>query len=136
LCTSRSGTGVWRLDGRVFRAPLHRWFARMSKPSKDLSRQVFGLIKSQGLLRQDAPFHRPLRSRNIPNLIPDVLWTLRAMVRRRLVIADANFPATAPGNQCHRFGWADFNGCLHAVLAVLPLDRLCQIRADHGSRRK
>lgn len=63
--------------------------------------------------------------RNIsPILSPDVLWTLRAMGHGDdLVIADANFPATALGARCHRIDGLPATDVLEAVLAVLPLDR-------------
>lgn len=62
--------------------------------------------------------------RNIsPILSPDVLWTLRAMGHGDdLVIADANFPATALGARCHRIDGLPATDVLEAVLAVLPLD--------------
>lgn len=62
--------------------------------------------------------------RNIPTLLsPDVLWTLRAMGHGdELVIADANFPATALGSRCHRLDGLTATDVLHAILTVLPLD--------------
>ncbi|WP_122072419.1 RbsD/FucU family protein [Pseudophaeobacter sp. EL27] len=63
--------------------------------------------------------------RNIPAILsPDVLWTLRAMGHGDdLVIADANFPATALGARCHRLDGLSATDVLQAVLTVLPLDR-------------
>ncbi len=63
--------------------------------------------------------------RNIPPILsPDVLWTLRAMGHGDdLVIADANFPATALGERCHRLDGLTATDVLQAVLTVLPLDR-------------
>jgi L-fucose mutarotase len=62
--------------------------------------------------------------RNIPPILsPDVLWTLRAMGHGDdLVIADANFPATALGTRCHRLDGLTATDVLTAVMAVLPLD--------------
>jgi L-fucose mutarotase len=62
--------------------------------------------------------------RNIPPILsPDVLWTLRAMGHGdELVIADANFPATALGARCHRLDGISATDVLDAVLRVLPLD--------------
>ncbi|MCL4157409.1 UNVERIFIED_CONTAM: hypothetical protein GTU68_016104 [Idotea baltica] len=62
--------------------------------------------------------------RNIsPILSPDLLWTLRAMGHGDdLVIADANFPATALGARCHRLDGLTATDALQAVLTVLPLD--------------
>ena len=63
--------------------------------------------------------------RNIPPILsPDLLWTLRAMGHGDdLVIADANFPATALGARCHRLDGLTATEVLQAVLTVLPLDR-------------
>jgi L-fucose mutarotase len=63
--------------------------------------------------------------RNIsPLLSPDLLWTLRAMGHGdELVIADANFPATALGARCHRLDGISATDTLEAVLTVLPLDK-------------
>jgi len=63
--------------------------------------------------------------RSIPAILsPDVLWTLRAMGHGDdLVIADANFPATALGARCHRLDGVSATDVLQAVLTVLPLDR-------------
>ena len=63
--------------------------------------------------------------RNIPPILsPDVLWTLRAMGHGDdLVIADANFPATALGERCHRLDGLTATDVLQAVLTVFPLDR-------------
>lgn len=62
--------------------------------------------------------------RNIPPILsPDLLWTLRAMGHGDdLVIADANFPATALGARCHRLDGLTATDVLKAVLTVLPLD--------------
>jgi L-fucose mutarotase len=61
---------------------------------------------------------------NIPPILsPDVLWTLRAMGHGDdLVIADANFPATALGARYHRLDGLTATDVLQAVLTVLPLD--------------
>lgn len=66
--------------------------------------------------------------RNIPPILsPDLLWTLRAMGHGDdLVIADANFPATALGARCHRLDGLTATDVLQAVLTVLPLDRYVQ----------
>lgn len=66
--------------------------------------------------------------RNIPPILsPDLLWTLRAMGHGDdLVIADANFPATALGAKCHRLDGLTATDVLQAVLTVLPLDRYVQ----------
>lgn len=66
--------------------------------------------------------------RNIPPILsPDLLWTLRAMGHGDdLVIADANFPATALGTKCHRLDGLTATDVLQAVLTVLPLDRYVQ----------
>lgn len=63
--------------------------------------------------------------RNIPSILsPDLLWTLRAMGHGdELVIADANFPATALGARCHRLDGVTATDVLQAVLTVLPLDQ-------------
>lgn len=63
--------------------------------------------------------------RNIPPILsPDLLWTLRAMGHGDdLIIADANFPATALGARCHRLDGLTATDVLQAVLTVLPLDR-------------
>lgn len=63
--------------------------------------------------------------RNIPSILsPDVLWTLRAMGHGDdVVIADANFPATALGARCHRLDGLKATDVLQAVLTVLPLDQ-------------
>lgn len=62
--------------------------------------------------------------RNIPAILsPDLLWTLRAMGHGDdLVIADANFPATALGARCHRLDGICATEVLEAVLTVFPLD--------------
>lgn len=61
---------------------------------------------------------------NIPPILsPDLLWTLRAMGHGDdIVIADANFPATALGKKCHRLDGISASDVLKAVLMVLPLD--------------
>tara|TARA_B110000908_G_scaffold8606_1_gene10674 strand:- start:864 stop:1295 length:432 start_codon:yes stop_codon:yes gene_type:complete len=66
--------------------------------------------------------------RNIPTILsPDLLWTLRAMGHGDdLVIADANFPATALGARCHRLDGLTATEVLQAVLTVLPLDKFVQ----------
>ena len=63
--------------------------------------------------------------RNIPPILsPDLLWTLRAMGHGdEVVIADANFPATALGARCHRLDGLTATEVLQAVLSVLPLDK-------------
>lgn len=63
--------------------------------------------------------------RNIPAVLsPDILWTLRAMGHGdELVIADANFPATALTDRCHRLDGVTATDILEAVLTVLPLDK-------------
>lgn len=62
--------------------------------------------------------------RNIPPILsPDLLWTLRAMGHGDdIVIADANFPATALGARCHRLDGVSATDVLRAVLTVMPLD--------------
>lgn len=62
--------------------------------------------------------------RNIPPILsPDLLWTLRAMGHGDdLVIADANFPATALVARCHRLDGLTATDVLQAVLNVLPVD--------------
>ena len=62
--------------------------------------------------------------RNVPPILsPDLLWTLRAMGHGdEIVIADANFPATALGERCHRLDGLTATAVLEAVLSVLPLD--------------
>lgn len=66
--------------------------------------------------------------RNLPPILsPDLLWTLRAMGHGDdLVIADANFPATALGARCHRLDGLSATDVLQAVLTVLPLDSFVQ----------
>lgn len=63
--------------------------------------------------------------RNIPSILsPDLLWSLRAMGHGDdLVIADANFPATALGARCHRLDGVTATDVLQTVLTVLPLDQ-------------
>lgn len=63
--------------------------------------------------------------RNIPPILsPDLLWTLRAMGHGdEVVIADANFPATALDARCHRLDGLTATDVLQAVLSVLPLDK-------------
>ncbi|WP_371155008.1 RbsD/FucU family protein [Jannaschia sp. 2305UL9-9] len=62
--------------------------------------------------------------RNIPPILsPDILWALRAMGHGDdLVIADANFPATALGQRCYRLDGLSATNVLEAVLTILPLD--------------
>lgn len=62
--------------------------------------------------------------RNIPPILsPDLLCTLRGMGHGdEIVIADANFPATALGRRCHRLDGITATDALAAVLTVLPLD--------------
>lgn len=62
--------------------------------------------------------------RNIPPILsPDLLWTLRSMGHGdELVIADANFPATALGARHHRLDGLAATDVLHAILTLLPLD--------------
>ncbi len=66
--------------------------------------------------------------RNIPPILsPDLLHTLRAMGHGDdIVIADANFPATALGNRCHRLDGISATDVLEAVLRVMPLDSFVQ----------
>ncbi len=62
--------------------------------------------------------------RNIPPILsPDLLHSLRAMGHGDdIVIADANFPATALGARCHRLDGLTATEVLEAILRVLPLD--------------
>jgi len=62
--------------------------------------------------------------RDIPAILsPDLLHTLRAMGHGDdIVIADANFPATALGERCHRLDGICATDVLDAVLRVMPLD--------------
>ncbi len=62
--------------------------------------------------------------RNIPPILgPDLLWSLRAMGHGdEIVIADANFPATALTGRCHRLDGIDATEVLAAILTVMPLD--------------
>lgn len=62
--------------------------------------------------------------RNIPPILsPDLLHSLRAMGHGdEIVIADANFPATALGCRCHRLDGVTATDVLKAVLTLLPLD--------------
>lgn len=62
--------------------------------------------------------------RNIPPILsPDILHSLRAMGHGdEIVIADANFPATALGKLCHRLDGVSATAVLDAVLRVMPLD--------------
>lgn len=62
--------------------------------------------------------------RNIPAILsPDILWSLRAMGHGdELVIVDANFPATALGERCHRLDGLTATEVLQATLTVMPLD--------------
>lgn len=61
---------------------------------------------------------------NIPPILsPDLLHSLRAMGHGDdIVIADANFPATALASRCHRSDGSSATEVLEAVLRVLPLD--------------
>jgi L-fucose mutarotase len=61
---------------------------------------------------------------NIPPILsPDLLHSLRAMGHGDdIVIADANFPATALASRCHRLDGSSATEVLEAVLRVLPLD--------------
>ncbi|PZX11943.1 RbsD/FucU family protein [Celeribacter halophilus] len=61
---------------------------------------------------------------NIPPLLsPDLLHILRAMGHGdEIVIADANFPATALGARCHRLDGVSATDVLEAVLCVMPVD--------------
>ncbi|MBU2994568.1 RbsD/FucU domain-containing protein [Octadecabacter sp. 1_MG-2023] len=63
--------------------------------------------------------------RNIPPILsPEILWALRAMGHGDdVVIADANFPATALGARVHRLDGLTATDVLQAVLTVLPMDR-------------
>lgn len=62
--------------------------------------------------------------RDIPPILsPDLLHSLRAMGHGDdLVIADANFPATAMGRRCHRLDGNSATDVLKAILRLLPLD--------------
>ncbi|MGJ8627979.1 MAG: RbsD/FucU family protein [Sulfitobacter sp.] len=62
--------------------------------------------------------------RNIPPILsPDLLYSLRAMGHGdEIVIADANFPATALASRCHRLDGVSATDVLNAMLTVLPLD--------------
>lgn len=62
--------------------------------------------------------------RNIPHILsPDLLQTLSAMGHGdEIVIADANFPATALAQRSHRLDGLSATEVLKAVLTVLPLD--------------
>ena len=62
--------------------------------------------------------------RNIPPILsPDLLHSLRAMGHGdEIVIADANFPATALASRCHRLDGVSATDVLDAVLRVMPLD--------------
>jgi len=62
--------------------------------------------------------------RNIPPILsPDLLHSLRAMGHGdEIVIADANFPATALATRCHRLDGVNATDVLAAVLRVMPLD--------------
>lgn len=61
---------------------------------------------------------------NIPAILsPDLLHSLRAMGHGDdIVIADANFPATALATRCHRLDGISATDVLDAILQVLPLD--------------
>lgn len=62
--------------------------------------------------------------RNIPPILsPDLLHSLAAMGHGDdIVIADANFPATALAQRCHRLDGISATDVLQAVLHVMPLD--------------
>ena len=62
--------------------------------------------------------------RNIPEILsPDLLWCLRAMGHGdEIVIADANFPATALAQRTYRLDGITATDALAAILALLPLD--------------
>ncbi|MEO9684239.1 MAG: RbsD/FucU domain-containing protein [Tateyamaria sp.] len=62
--------------------------------------------------------------RDIPGILsPDLLHSLRAMGHGDIiVIADANFPATALAQRCHRLDGIKATDVLEAVLRVMPLD--------------
>lgn len=62
--------------------------------------------------------------RGIPGILsPDLLHALRAMGHGdRIVIADANFPATSMGRRCIRLDGLSATEVAEAVLAVLPVD--------------
>jgi L-fucose mutarotase len=58
-----------------------------------------------------------------PLLGPECLATLRAMGHGdSLVLADANFPASANAKRLVRLDGADLRAALRAVLSVLPID--------------
>lgn len=59
-----------------------------------------------------------------PIIGPDLLHTLAAMGHGdQLVIADANFPATAVAARLHRLDGLDAVRVLRAVLTLLPIDQ-------------
>lgn len=62
--------------------------------------------------------------RNIPPILsPDLLASLRAMGHGdEIVIADANFPATAIAARVHRLDGISATDTLRAVLTLMPLD--------------
>ncbi|MCL4148549.1 UNVERIFIED_CONTAM: hypothetical protein GTU68_050195 [Idotea baltica] len=62
--------------------------------------------------------------RNIPPILsPDLLHALRAMGHGDdIVIADANFPATALASRCCRLDGVSATDALEAILRVMPLD--------------
>ncbi len=62
--------------------------------------------------------------RNIPKILsPDLLWCLRAMGHGdEIVIADANFPATALAHRTYRLDGVTATDALAAILTLLPLD--------------
>lgn len=62
--------------------------------------------------------------RGIPEILsPDLLHALRAMGHGdRIVIADANFPATTMARRCLRLDGLSATEVAEAVLSVLPVD--------------
>lgn len=62
--------------------------------------------------------------KGIPEILsPDLLHALRAMGHGdRIVIADANFPATSLARRCVRIDGLPATDVAEAVLAVLPVD--------------
>jgi len=65
-----------------------------------------------------------------PLLGPDLLHCLAAMGHGdELVIADANFPATAVARRLLRLDGASATAALEAVLSVLPLDQYVEAPA-------
>ena len=58
-----------------------------------------------------------------PLLNAEVLHVLRAMGHGdEIALTDANFPATALGERCHRLDGLSATTVLQAILSVLPLD--------------